>query len=241
MQQRTPPRHLAPPQRTRPRARDHLLVESILALVAIGLPTAILLGSLLERPESSAARLPNLLPPAPTTTRAAATTPSPASTRPAPAPDESNLLPNPGFEAGLAGWRPVGRAGLQRVESGRNGWAVRLTRGPSRWPPGIRHPEVARLKADRRYAATAWVRASRPGTEVQLNLFELRGGRRFAVDTVGAIAQGGAWQRLEVSHDAHRPGAVLAVEVLAANLAGGSSLLVDDLAIRGTSSPMPMG
>jgi hypothetical protein len=241
MQQRTPPRHLAPPQRTRPRARDHLLVESILALVAIGLTTAILIGSLLERPESSAARLPNLLPPAPTTTRAAATTPSPASTRPAPAPDESNLLANSGFEAGLAGWRPVGRAGLQRVESGRNGWAVRLTRGPSRRPPGIRHPEVARLKADRRYAATAWVRASRPGIEVQLNLFELRGGRRFAVDTVGAIAQGGAWQRLEVAHDAHRPGAVLAVEVLAAKLAGGSSLLVDDLAIRGTSSSMPMG
>jgi hypothetical protein len=239
MQQRTPPRHLAPPQRTRPRARDHLLVESILALVAIGLTTAILIGSLLERPESSAARLPNLLPPAPTTTRAAATTPSPASTRPAP--DESNLLANSGFEVGLAGWRPVGRAGLRRVESGRNGWAVRLTRGPSRRPPGIRHPEVARLKADRRYAATAWVRASRPGIEVQLNLFELRGGRRFAVDTVGAIAQGGAWQRLEVAHDAHRPGAVLAVEVLAANLAGGSSLLVDDLAIRGTSSSMPMG
>jgi hypothetical protein len=241
MQQRTPPRHLAPPQRTRPRARDHLLVESILALVAIGLTTAILIGSLPERPESSAARLPNLLPPAPTTTRAAATTPSPASTRPAPAPDESNLLANPGFEAGLAGWRPVGRAGLQRVESGRNGWAVRLTRGPSRWPPGVRHLEVARLKADRRYAATAWIRASKPRVEVRLNLFELRGGRRFAVDTVGAIAQGGAWHRLEVSHDAHRPGAVLAVEVLAPNLAGGSSLLVDDLAIRATSSSMSMG
>ena len=45
--QRTPPRHLAPPQRTRPKARDHLLVESILALVAIGLTTAIMIGTLL--------------------------------------------------------------------------------------------------------------------------------------------------------------------------------------------------
>ena len=79
--QRTPPRHLAPPQRPRPRARDHLLVESILALVAIGLTTAIMIGTLLDRPESSAARLPNLLPPAPTTTRAAATTPTPSSSR----------------------------------------------------------------------------------------------------------------------------------------------------------------
>jgi len=49
--QRTPPRHLAPPPRTRPRAREHLLVESILALVAIGLTTVILLSSLLDRPE----------------------------------------------------------------------------------------------------------------------------------------------------------------------------------------------
>jgi hypothetical protein len=243
MQQRTPPRHLAPPQRTRPRARDHLLVESILALVAIGLTTAILIGSLLERPESSAARLPNLLPPAPTTTRAAATTPSPASSRPAPtpAPDKANLLADPGFEAGLAGWRSLGKAGLRRVESGRNGAALRLTRGPSRRPPGIRHPEVARLQADRHYVAAAWIRASRPGVEIQLNLFELRGGARFAVDTAGTIAQGGAWQRLEVAHDAHRPGAVLALEVLAPNLAGGSSLLVDDLAVHATSSPMSMG
>ena len=48
--QRTPPRHLAPPSRPRPRARDHLLAESILALVAIGITTVILIGSLLDRP-----------------------------------------------------------------------------------------------------------------------------------------------------------------------------------------------
>ena len=78
--QRTPPRHLAPPQRTRARARDHLLVESILAVVAIGLTTAILIGSLLERPESISAILPYLRPPAPNTTRAAGTTRSPATT-----------------------------------------------------------------------------------------------------------------------------------------------------------------
>ena len=234
--QRTPPRHLAPPQRTRARARDHLLAESILALVAIGLTTAILIGSLLDRPESSAARLPNLLPPAPTTTRAAATTPSPATTRPAP--DDGNLLADAGFEAGLAGWRPVGEAPLRRVENGRRGWALRLTRGTSRWPPGVLHPQAATLKARKRYAATAWVRASRPGVEIQVNLFELRGGRRFAVDSVGAIARGGEWQRLEVSHDGHRPGATLALEILAPTLPRGASLLVDDLAVRASSSSM---
>ena len=235
--QRTPPRHLAPPSRPRPKARDHLLAESILALVAIGITTVILIGSLLDRPESSAARLPNLLPPAPTTTRAAATIPSPASTRPAPDPDDGNLLADPGFEAGLAGWRPVGKAGLDRAPDGRRGgWALRLTRGSTR-QPGLVHPEVTVLK-DRRYEAAVWFRASRPGVEVQVNLFELRGGRRFAVDTVGAVAKAGAWQRLDVSHDAHRKGAVLALEILAPNLASGTNLLVDDLAVRAATAAM---
>jgi hypothetical protein len=235
--QRTPPRHLAPPQRTRSRARDHLLVESILALMAIGLTTAILIGSLVERPESSAARLPNLLPPAPTTTRAAATTPSPSSSRPAPG-QSGNLLADPGFETGLDGWSAVGKAGLEQVEEGRSGdWSLRMTRGSSRWP-GALHTEVASLKADKRYEASVWVKASKPGIEVQVNLFELRGGKRFAVDTVGAIVQAGEWQRLDVSHDTHRPGTTLALELLAPNLASGTNLLVDDLAVRATSSSM---
>jgi len=95
---------------------------------------------------------------------------------------------------------------------------------------------VARLKADQTYEATAWVRASRPGVEVQVNLYELRGGRRFAVDTVGAVPRAGEWQRLDVSHDTHRPGATLAVEILAPSLTGGTSLLVDDLAVRAIPS-----
>jgi Carbohydrate binding domain len=235
--QRIPPRHLAPPQRSRPHARDHLLVESILALVAIGLTTAIMIGSLLDRPESSAARLPNLLPPAPTTTRAAATVPEAAGGRPPPV-DRANLLVDPGFEAGLAGWRTVGQAGAERVEDARRGsWALRLTRGSASWP-GVVHAGVARLKQGKRYEATAWVLASRPGTEVQVNLFELRDGKRFAVDTVGAVAHAGEWQHIEVSHDAHRPGAPLAVEILAPKLASGTSLLVDDLAVHAKSSSM---
>jgi hypothetical protein len=235
--QRTPPRHLAPPPRTRGRPRDHLLVEAILALVAIGITTVILIGSLLDRPESSAARLPNLLPPAPTTTRAAATT-DPAGSRPAPRPEDGNLLTDAGFEAGLVPWRAVGGTGLDRVDDGRmGGWALRLTRGQSR-SPGVLHPEVAKLRKGRRYEATAWVLASRPGVEVQVNLLELHGGKRFAVDTVGAVTRAGEWQRLEVSHNAHRPGATLAVEILAPTLAGQTSLLVDDLAVRATSASM---
>jgi hypothetical protein len=236
--QRTPPRHLAPPQRNRPRPREHLLIEGLLALLAIGLTTAILIGSLLDRPESSAARLPNLLPPAPTTTRAAATVPGPASTRPAP--DDGNLLADAGFEAGLAGWRPIGKAGLERVDRSREGsWALRMTRGSSR-QPGALYPEVTTMRAGKRYEGAVWFRASHPGIQVQVNLFELRGGKRFAVDTVGAVARAGRWQRLDVSHDTHRRGATLAVEILAPTLSRGTSLLVDDLAIRAISAKTSM-
>jgi Carbohydrate binding domain len=235
--QRTPPRHLAPPERSRPRARDHLLVEGVLALVAISLTTFILIGSLIERPESSAARLPNLLPPVPTTTRAAATVPSPGS-RPAPRPDDGNLLADAGFESGLSGWTAVGRAGLARVAEGRSGgWGLRMTRGSSR-QPGAVHAEVASLKADKHYQATVWFRASKPGVAVQVNLFELRGGKRFAVDSMGAVAPSGEWQRLDVAHDTHRPGATLALELLAPTLASGTNLLVDDLAVRASSRSM---
>ena len=55
-----------------------------------------------------------------------------------------------------------------------------------------------------------------------------------------SFTKAGEWQRLEVSHDAHRPGATLAVEILAPTLTGGTSLLVDDLAIHATSSSMSM-
>ena len=162
-----------------------------------------------------------------------------ATCRPAPRPDDGNLLADAGFESGLSGWTAVGKAGLERVEEGRSGdWGLRMTRGSSR-QPGAVHAEVASLKPDKHYQATVWFRASRPGVEIQVNLFELRGGRRFAVDTVGAVATAGAWQRLDVSHDAHRKGAVLAVEILAPNLTSGTNLLVDDLAVRAATPAMP--
>lgn len=228
--QRTPPRHLAPPVRVHSRARDHLLVESILAMVAIVITTAIVIGSLLDRQESSAARLPNLLPPAPTTTRVAAAATNPAA--PAIPAAKGGPLANRGFEAGLEGWRTLGDAGLERVGGAREGdWAAQMTRGSARWP-GLSLADILEVKTLHVYHGTVWVRASQPGTTVQVNLFEVYGGKRFAVDTVGAVV-GGRWQRLEVAHEGHKAGAMLAVEILAPDLAGGAQLLVDDLGVKG--------
>jgi hypothetical protein len=238
--QRTPPRHLAPPVRVHSRARDHLLVESILAMVAIVITTAIVIGALLDRQESSAARLPNLLPPAPTTTRVAPAASNPATAANGPA-AKGGPLANPGFEAGLEGWRSLGGAGLERVGGARKGdWAAQLSRGSARWP-GLSLADILKVQTVHVYHGTVWVRASQPGTTVQVNLFEVAGGKRFAVDTVGAVV-GTSWQRLEVMHEGHRAGATLAVEILAPDLPGGARLLVDDLGIErkaGTSITAP--
>jgi hypothetical protein len=236
--QRTPPRHLAPTERTRSPARHHLLAESIIALAAVGLTAAVVLGSVLGGPESSAARLPNPLPVAPTTTRAAGTVPSSAAD--AAGQGAAAMLADAGFDATLAAWRPVGGAGLERAAEGRGATQVlRLTPGASPWP-GLLHERVAKVAADRRYEVTVWLRASRPGIEVRLNLYELREGQRFAVDTAGEVAAPG-WRRARLTYqaryNAQQPDAVLAVEVLAPGLVEGTALLVDDLAVRATPAP----
>jgi hypothetical protein len=226
--QRTPPRHLAPTERTRSQTRDHLLVESLLALVAIVLTGIIVFGPLL--PEASvAARLPNLLPPAPTTTR---TEPSGTASRPAPVPAKGNLLVDPSVEAGTAGVQALGGTSLERVGDARQGsWAVRLAGGSERLA-GIALVDVTRLKPRSMYVATAWVRASQPAATVQVHLVETRSGERFAVDTAGAVVGDDEWRRLEVAHIAKRPGAALSLEIVSPDLENGLSVLVDDLSIQ---------
>jgi hypothetical protein len=223
---RIPPRHLAPQQRPRALARDHLLAESLLAMIAIALTTALVIGSMLDRSGSSTvARLPNLPPTPPTTAQAAAATPSPAPARVA-----GNLLGDPGFERGLRGWVTLGGAGLGRVEDARSGrWAASFAGGDG--DPGMALREVTATAAGKAYAATVWVRATAPGVTVQLNVLEYHHGKRYAVDSGGAVLAGTGWERLEVAHDAHLPGDPLCVELLAPGLPGGASVLVDDLAV----------
>jgi hypothetical protein len=227
--QPSPPRHLAPrhlaPQRPRALARDHLLAESLLAMLAIALTTALVIGSVLDRSGSSTvARLPNLPPtPPPTTAQAAAATTTPGG-------PAGNLLADPGFERGLDGWAALGGAGLGRVDDGRSGRFAASFAGGGK-APGMALGNVTTTRAHKAYAATVWVRSSAPGTTVEVNVVEYRGGRRYATDTGGAVLAGGGWERVEVAHDAHHPGDRLGIEVLAPGLAAGASLLVDDVAV----------
>jgi hypothetical protein len=81
------------------------------------------------------------------------------------------------------------------------------------------------------YAATVRLRASRPSTLVQVTLLELAGGRRFAADSVGAVLLDRSFTQVEVTHQAHRPGSVLALEVLLPRGSPPATVQVDDLQV----------
>jgi hypothetical protein len=103
---------------------------------------------------------------------------------------------------------------------------------------GIR--DVRRCQSGRAYAVTVWLRASRPVTMVRVDLIEESHGRRYAVDTAGAMLGGQRWEPLEVIHVTHRSGAALAIEVAAVELPADVTVFVDDLTLRVTkASSMP--
>jgi hypothetical protein len=208
-------------------AREHYAAELILAAVAIVLTAGVVVSSMFTRPRSHEA---------PSTTDPPAAAPStaaaPTSTVPV-QPRTSNPASGVqvGFEADLAGWRPIGAARIQRDPQARQGrWAARFT-GSGAGDQGMALPTVLRCKKGRTYAASVWVRADRPGTLMEVNLLEVVGGRRYATDSVGAVLEGGGWQRVEVAHLAHRPGAALAVEVVLPRGSPRASVLVDELEV----------
>jgi hypothetical protein len=76
------------------------------------------------------------------------------------------------------------------------------------------------------------VRASEPGTTVELNLVEYVGNRRLTTDLAGHVLPDGEWQRIEVEHVAHKQGSELAVEVVASGLPRQVELLIDAVEVR---------
>jgi hypothetical protein len=203
-------------------AREHAAAEWTLAAVAILLTAAVVIGSMFQRPGS---RAPGSAvgPPAVSTSG-----PGPSSTAGG-GPAAGNLVADPGFEASVAGWLAIGGAKLGRAPVARAGqWAGGFTPTGS-GDQGMALPQVARCTPGRTYAAAVWVRASRPGTVVQVTLLEVADGRRLATDTIGAVLRLGRWQRVEVTHHAHRPGADLAFEVVLPRGSPRATVLVDDL------------
>jgi hypothetical protein len=208
-------------------AREHYVAEFILAAVAIVLTAGVVVSSMFSRPSSHEA---------PSATDPPAAAPSTA-TAPTSTVQVKPRTSNPasvirvGFEADLAGWRPIGAARIERDPGARRGrWAARFT-GSGSADQGMALPAVLRCKPGKSYAASVWVRADRPGILVEGNLLEVVGGRRYATDSVGAVLESGGWQRVEVAHLAHRPGASLGFEIVLPRGSPRASVLVDELEV----------
>jgi hypothetical protein len=240
--QRSSPKHLAESRGYPGLTRNSLLIESVGALLAVVLAVTLVVAFVIDRPGSRVTprRARSSMPatsaataPAAPTAASAPATPAPAATRPH---DRGNLLGDPGFEAGLGRWRPVGGGRLERVGAARSGsWAASLAPGSSP-DPGAAVADVTGCQPRRLYTASAWVRASTPGTTVAFNLLEYVHGRRFAVDTVGAVLAGTAWERVEVEHFTHVPNARLGLEIVASGLSPEVTVLVDDVEVRATAT-----
>jgi Carbohydrate binding domain len=208
-------------------AREHYVAEWILAAVAIVLTAAVVVSSMFSRPSSRETPSATDRPAAAPSTAAAPTSTVQATPRTS---NPSSMI-QVGFEADLVGWRPIGAARIQRDPQARHGrWAARFT-GSGPGDQGMALPVVLRCKSGKTYTASVWVRANRPGTLLEVNLLETVGGRRYATDTVGAVLKSGDWQRVEVAHLAHRPGATLAFEVVLPRGSPRASVLVDELEV----------
>jgi hypothetical protein len=165
---------------------------------------------------------------------ATATPMAPATTTAMLRPPPGERLADPGFERGLGAWRAL--SGELLPDSFAHGGAVgaALT-GPD--GATVSSGPIGMVKVNENYVGTVWIRAERPGTEVELRLLERVNGRAFATDLVGDVA-GPTWQQLEVIHTGHRKGAVLELQVAAPRL-GGGALFIDDASLRAKGgSPM---
>jgi carbohydrate binding protein with CBM4/9 domain len=168
------------------------------------------------------------------TTAAAATTTATAAptTRPL-RPTPGNLLADGDFERDLAGWAPLGGAGVERVEGGASGrWAVAVTPATSGdGRAGIVRRGAVTTRAGTSYEASVWVQAPAGGQAV-LALRELAGGREVSADEAGYYLAPGRWQQLAIEHRAAAPGSSLALEVVARDLPGDGRLLVDGVDLQ---------
>jgi hypothetical protein len=240
MSQRSGPRHLAGPRTYAliERNRSVAVTAAILLLLVLSVVAGRVVSGLGSSSGSRAAvATPTTAASVPSLPEANSATPgstiAPASSLPTVTTVPGNLVRNAGFEAGLAGWEPLGGARVDLADAAHEGgFGIRLTRG-STPNPGIAYPTVTATKAKGgMYLASAWVRASTPGLTGEIHLLEYVEGQRFAIFRSGLDLRDTRWHRLQVAQAVHVKGSTLGLEVVAPGLPAGAEMLVDDVTVR---------
>jgi Carbohydrate binding domain len=251
----SPPRHLAPRRQGRAvRSRRWLFAGGLAVVLVAGIAVAVAVtrddsGSIVsELTGTSPTTPPETSPPATTAgaaTTGPATTSPPTTATPPPSgprqpvrPTPGNLLANGDFEHDLAGWGPSDGGRVDRVRVGHSGgWSVRIRAGGSATQPtagetaqpGVLATQPVQGQDGRSYEASAWVRASRPGTEAILKLREA-GDDGDSADVIGVILPDADWHEVAVIHQVQTAGR-LTVEATAGNLRPGQYLLLDQVSV----------
>jgi hypothetical protein len=192
----------------------------VLAAVAIVLTLVILVGQMLGRPSAPD---PEAAPPV-TANEAPGTARNGASARPATTAAPAAAPPS-------AGWLALGGARVEAAEPAGAGRRPGRFTATGAGDQGIALAGLLRCVPGRIYAASLLVRASRPGTLLEVTLLETAAGRRVAEDSIGAVLTDTGWRRVEIAHEAHRPGTALAVEVVLPRGSPRATVLVGDLVV----------
>jgi hypothetical protein len=143
-----------------------------------------------------------------------------------------NLVSNWSFEQDLRGWAAVGPATAGRELQGRTSGssaAVRTTGGQPQRVGLVLLKAVPVARQGSRYVASAWVRSTPPGLKVTLRLVATGGGSSQAVTTT---PPGDRWGRVTVAHTVAPAQASLDLQIMAAGVGPGETLLIDEVELR---------
>jgi hypothetical protein len=143
-----------------------------------------------------------------------------------------NLVSNWSFEEDLRGWAAVGPATAGRELQGRTSGssaAVRTTGGQPQPVGLVLLKAVPSARTGSRYVASAWVRSTPPGLKVTLRLVTTGGGSSQAVTTT---PPGDRWGRVTVAHTVAPAQASLDLQLMAAGVGPGETLLIDEVELR---------
>ena len=209
-------RHLAP-RRQYPNRWLAILGALPVVLVAVLLVRTIGAGEESKRQSAAATTLDVLGPP-----------PTP----PAGPAAFGNLVSNWSFEQDLRGWAAVGPATAGRELQGRTSGssaAVRTTGGQPQRVGLVLLKAVPVARQGSRYVASAWVRSTPPGLKVTLRLVTTGGDSSQAVRTT---PPGDRWDRVTVAHTVAPAQASLDLQIMAAGVRPGETLLIDEVELR---------
>ncbi len=150
----------------------------------------------------------------------------------------TELVANPGFESGTAGWSVVGSATLTRVSSGHSGgFAAQLATSSGSKSSFAITDDPASVgyvaAAGSTYRLQAWVRSSSSGGTIRLRVVEtLAGSQQGSEAFSSGVTLSSSWKLVTFDYVTRAAGSELDLQIVNSPRKGRESFLVDDVSIK---------